>query len=188
MSRKVLRRGSLALVLHPHSKAATGIGPKCDYNLVKPQQESLLLGFNNSVKYTLVDASIDEPIHHACRVDAKSSSVVLPLILVSRSHSCDILPLTRKKESSNEQEVLPLTRSDAVRDQLEQMLTAYDRWLDRQPLAANTRNAYRLQVHQYGAYLAELPPEEDDPLTQTFARDYGVPVATGQKPKLSFED
>lgn len=61
-----------------------------------------------------------------------------------------------------------------MRDQLEQMLRAYDMWLDRQPLASNTRNAYRLQVHQYGAYLAQRPPEEDDPLSQPFARDYTV--------------
>ncbi len=61
-----------------------------------------------------------------------------------------------------------------MRDQLEQTLRAYDIWLDRQPLAANTRNAYRLQVHQYGAYLAQRPVEEDDPLSQAFARDYAV--------------
>ena len=41
---------------------------------------------------------------------------------------------------------------------LEQTLAAYDVWLDRQPLAAKTRIAYRLQVHQYGAYLAQCPP------------------------------
>jgi hypothetical protein len=35
---------------------------------------------------------------------------------------------------------------------LEQALTAYDAWLYRQPLAAKTRTAYRLQVHPYGAY------------------------------------
>ncbi len=61
-----------------------------------------------------------------------------------------------------------------MRDQLEQTLRAYDIWLDRQPLASNTRNAYRLQVHQYGAYLAQRPAEEDDPLSQAFARDYAV--------------
>ena len=33
---------------------------------------------------------------------------------------------------------------------LEQTLTAYDTWLDRQPLAAKTRVAYRFQVHQSG--------------------------------------
>jgi site-specific recombinase XerD len=57
---------------------------------------------------------------------------------------------------------------------LEQTLTAYDAWLDRQPLAAKTRVAYRLQVHQYGAYLAQLPQTADDPLHTPFARDYAV--------------
>ena len=57
---------------------------------------------------------------------------------------------------------------------LEQTLTAYDAWLDRQPLAAKTRVAYRLQVHQYGAYLAQLPRTADDPLHTPFARDYAV--------------
>lgn len=57
---------------------------------------------------------------------------------------------------------------------LEQTLTAYDAWLERQPLAAKTRIAYRLQVRQYGAYLALRPPTADDPLHTPFARDYAV--------------
>ena len=57
---------------------------------------------------------------------------------------------------------------------LEQTLTAYDAWLDRQPLAAKTRTAYRLQVHQYGAYLAQRPSTTDDPLYMPFVRDYIV--------------
>src|SRR6266516_1438973 len=57
---------------------------------------------------------------------------------------------------------------------LEQTLTAYDAWLDRQPLAAKTRVAYRLQVHQYGAYLAQRPLTQDDLLRTPFARDYAV--------------
>ncbi len=57
---------------------------------------------------------------------------------------------------------------------LEQTLTAYNAWLDRQPLAAKTRVAYWLQVHQYGAYLAQRPPTTDDPLRTPFARDYAV--------------
>lgn len=40
---------------------------------------------------------------------------------------------------------------------LDQTLNAYDAWLNRQPLAEKTRIAYRLQVHQYGAYLAQHP-------------------------------
>ncbi len=47
-------------------------------------------------------------------------------------------------------------------------------WLDRQPLAAKTRTAYRLQVHQYGAYLAQRPSTTDDPLYTPFVRDYIV--------------
>jgi site-specific recombinase XerD len=57
---------------------------------------------------------------------------------------------------------------------LDQTLTAYNTWLDRQPLATKTRIAYRLQVHQYGAYLAQRPPTPDDPLRTSFARDYAV--------------
>ncbi len=57
---------------------------------------------------------------------------------------------------------------------LEQTLTAYDAWLDRQPLAAKTRTAYRLQVRQYAAYLAQRLPMGDDSLHTPFARDYAV--------------
>ncbi len=57
---------------------------------------------------------------------------------------------------------------------LEQTLTGYDAWLERQPLAAKTRIAYRLQVRQYGAYLAKRPPTSDDPLHTLFARDYAI--------------
>ncbi|HBE25048.1 MAG TPA: integrase [Ktedonobacter sp.] len=61
-----------------------------------------------------------------------------------------------------------------ITENLEQTLTAYDAWLDRQPLAAKTRIAYRLQVHQYGTYLAQRPATADDPLRTPFARDYAV--------------
>src|SRR6266699_2328157 len=57
---------------------------------------------------------------------------------------------------------------------LEQTLIAYDVWLDRQPLAAKTRIAYRFQVHQYGAYLVQRPSTVDDPLHTPFARDYAI--------------
>jgi len=57
---------------------------------------------------------------------------------------------------------------------LEQTLSAYDAWLDRQPLATKTRIAYRLQVHQYGAYLAQRSPTADDPLHTPFAREYAI--------------
>jgi site-specific recombinase XerD len=57
---------------------------------------------------------------------------------------------------------------------LEQILATYDAWLDRQPLAAKTRVAYRTQVRQYGAYLAQRSSTTDDPLHTPFARDYAV--------------
>jgi site-specific recombinase XerD len=57
---------------------------------------------------------------------------------------------------------------------LEQTLIAYDAWLDRQPLAAKTRVAYRLQVHHYGEYLAQRTPTADDPLRTPFTRDYAI--------------
>jgi site-specific recombinase XerD len=57
---------------------------------------------------------------------------------------------------------------------LEQTLTAYDAWLERQPLAVKTRMAYRFQVRQYGAYLAQRPPTSDNPLYTPFARDYAI--------------
>ena len=57
---------------------------------------------------------------------------------------------------------------------LEQTLIAYNAWLDRQLLAAKTRVAYRLQGHQYGAYLAQHPFTIDDPLRTPFARDYVI--------------
>jgi len=57
---------------------------------------------------------------------------------------------------------------------LEQTLAAYDAWLGRQPLSAKTCVIYRLQVRQYGAYLAQRPLTADDPLRTPFARDYAV--------------
>src|SRR5690348_14832409 len=71
---------------------------------------------------------------------------------------------------------------------LEQTLAAYDAWLDRQPLAVKTRVAYKLQVHQYGAYLAQRLPTADDPLRTPFVRyytvrDYKVYLKTERHPK-----
>lgn len=59
-------------------------------------------------------------------------------------------------------------------ENLEQTLIAYDAWLDRQPLAAKMRFAYRLQVHKYGSHLAWCPLTADDPLRTPYARDYAV--------------
>lgn len=57
---------------------------------------------------------------------------------------------------------------------LEHVLIAYNAWLERQPLATKTRIAYRLQVRQYGAYLAQHPSTSGDPLYTPFARDYAI--------------
>ena len=57
---------------------------------------------------------------------------------------------------------------------LKQVQADYEVWLDRQPLAENTRRAYLLQVRQYGKYLATRPTQEGDPLHDPFARDYAV--------------
>ncbi len=57
---------------------------------------------------------------------------------------------------------------------LEQTLIAHDAWLDRQPLAAKTRIAYRFQEHQYATYLAQRPSMADDPLRTPLARDYAI--------------
>lgn len=59
-------------------------------------------------------------------------------------------------------------------ESLEQTLTAYDVWLDHQPLAAKTHVAYRLQVHQYGAYLAQHSLTADNSLHTPFALNYAV--------------
>ncbi len=41
---------------------------------------------------------------------------------------------------------------------------AYSAWLERQPLAANTRRTYRVGVVQYCVYLATTPIDTGDPL------------------------
>jgi integrase/recombinase XerC len=56
----------------------------------------------------------------------------------------------------------------------EQVFSAYESWLLRQPLAKNTQDAYRFHVRQYGEYLATRPATGDDPLRHSFARDYAV--------------
>ncbi len=56
----------------------------------------------------------------------------------------------------------------------EQVFSAYESWLLRQPLAKNTQDAYRFHVRQYGEYLATRPATGDEPLRHSFARDYAV--------------
>lgn len=59
-------------------------------------------------------------------------------------------------------------------DQLPQLLTAYAAWLNRQPLAANTRRAYKGRVSQYCKYLATIVADDEAPLHSPQARDYAV--------------
>jgi site-specific recombinase XerD len=61
-----------------------------------------------------------------------------------------------------------------VTNDLEQVLIAYEGWLLRQPLAKNTRDAYRFHVRKFWEYLATRPSTGDDPLHDSFARDYAV--------------
>ena len=51
---------------------------------------------------------------------------------------------------------------------------AYAAWLERQPLAANTRRAYRVRVAQYCAYLAATPVDAGDPLRDIHAVSYAA--------------
>jgi len=65
---------------------------------------------------------------------------------------------------------------------------AYAAWLERQPLAANTRRAYRVRVAQYCAYLATTPVDAGDPLRDIHAasyaaRDYRTWLKTVRKAK-----
>ena len=51
---------------------------------------------------------------------------------------------------------------------------AYAGWITRQPLAANTRRAYRVRVAQYCAYLATTPVDGGDPLRDIHAASYAA--------------
>jgi site-specific recombinase XerD len=62
----------------------------------------------------------------------------------------------------------------AVTDDFGQQLLAYEEWLARQPLAENTRRTYLLQVRQYAAYLETRASQDNDLLSDPFARDYAV--------------
>lgn len=57
---------------------------------------------------------------------------------------------------------------------VDQVLTAYEHWLLRQPLAKNTQEAYRFHVRKFWEYLATRPATGDDPLRHPLARDYAV--------------
>ncbi len=51
---------------------------------------------------------------------------------------------------------------------------AYGEWLERQPLAANTRRTYRVQVEQFCTYLAATTADVGDPLREQHAASYAV--------------
>jgi integrase/recombinase XerC len=54
------------------------------------------------------------------------------------------------------------------------ILSAYEAALRYQPLAGNTRRAYRVRVHQYCDYLGSQHQEYGDPLQDSQARDYAA--------------
>lgn len=53
-------------------------------------------------------------------------------------------------------------------------LAAYDQWLAAQPLAPNTRRAYRTQVHAFLTFLITHPLPAADPLADPTAWDWAV--------------
>lgn len=55
-----------------------------------------------------------------------------------------------------------------------EIFAAYTRWLERQPLAANTRRTYRVQVAQFCVHLATSPSGAGDPLREQHAATYAV--------------
>lgn len=64
---------------------------------------------------------------------------------------------------------VPRTRSDP-----ERQLVAYGAWLERQPLAKETRRTYRSRVGGYLAWLAASDSRDGDPLSEGHARDWAV--------------
>jgi integrase/recombinase XerC len=57
---------------------------------------------------------------------------------------------------------------------LGERLQAYASWLDKQPLAANTKRNYAAQVAGYGEFLSGYAAKFGDPLSSADARDYAV--------------
>jgi Phage integrase, N-terminal SAM-like domain len=54
------------------------------------------------------------------------------------------------------------------------LLIEYNAALQRQPLSAHTRRAYRVRVHQYADYLRSRVPDYGNSLQDPHARDYVV--------------
>lgn len=54
------------------------------------------------------------------------------------------------------------------------IFTDYEVWLNKQPLSAHTRRAYRTQVRQFCVYLDQADGEYGDPIEDEHARNYAV--------------
>jgi site-specific recombinase XerD len=108
------------------------------------------------------------------KIDLSRKVKELPIIPIIRTSTYDILLITRKFKGQNGEKELLITRSKMIREDLERQLSAYTIWIGRQPLAENTRRAYLFQVRQYLGYLAMSEWQNDDPLSDPFARDYAV--------------
>jgi hypothetical protein len=59
-------------------------------------------------------------------------------------------------------------------EHVEEVAMDYERWLSRQPLSANTRRTYRTRVRGFLEYVAAIPAEYGDPLSDEHARDYAA--------------
>jgi hypothetical protein len=55
-----------------------------------------------------------------------------------------------------------------------EVFAAYTQWLERQPLAANTRRTYRVQAAQFCAHLATSLSGAGDPLREQHAATYAM--------------
>jgi site-specific recombinase XerD len=56
----------------------------------------------------------------------------------------------------------------------ENVFTAYQDWIARQPLSTNARRTYLTQVQNYCIFVDELSAEYGDPFRDAYARDYAV--------------
>lgn len=58
--------------------------------------------------------------------------------------------------------------------QFGEVASDYERWLEKQPLSANTKRSYRTRVRGFFEYLAATSAEYGDPLADEYARDYAA--------------
>lgn len=64
--------------------------------------------------------------------------------------------------------------SEDLDGRLGEVAAEYERWLEKQPLSANTKRTYRTRVRGFLEYLAATPNEYGDPLSDEHARDYAA--------------